>query len=286
MPLPVQRKSSSPGLQKASFLRTALRFENLKRTEDRKFCDYSDYSQLNSLNQITLPIDIVKTTPEHIAFWRQIVQPAIKKSHNDFLEKPPNGECRADAGWDWFWLNFMVGIFGGVGSCTYECYTIGLDLPDVQLGELELLPCCLLIAIWPREALSNRSSDQKAPLLWYITTAPKNALKNVLLGMGESDKSLPVNLFCWGLHSSIILSHKNGYGGKISLHASAGLCQKDLIFFYDSRIGMSKLFQDQPHPKSKWKCPPLYSKNDGGFFYMDADAANRFLQQMNAFVPG
>lgn len=273
MPLPSQRKPS------ASFLQRALCIGKT-RTSKVRWCDFSDQ---DLLNELMVPISIAKTTSEHIGFWHKSIQPYIDKSHQAYINSADGGTCRADAGWNWPWLYTMINVLGKLSVCTYSCYTLGLVLPDAKLGELKLLPCGLFIIVWPREALSNHASEQKAPLLWYLTTAPENALNKIMNNANGGKKNIPDNLFCWGLHSGIILSYQHGYGGEISLHAAAGKCQEKLIHVY-GRIGMRGLPRDKPPPKSELRCPPYYRKNDGGFFYIDADGASQFWQQMNIFV--
>lgn len=179
-------------------------------------------------------------------FWEQQIQPEIRQTPD-----------RLDSNWNWpqlvTWLALsealrfrkLVGYVALIQSAT------GLSVPAGMV---------LLSVGYP--SLANPS--QPSVFVWYLATAPSNALTRLQVARKPALLEVLVDV-------GMVESEARGYGGEIGLHAANHLnspASMALYSAYQSRCGLTAL-----PPTVKL---PGIRRNDGRYFTASpAVAANR-----------
>ena len=191
-----------------------------------------------------VPLRFVLMDKKMIEAWDNYVSPEIKID-----------PCRVDCSWDWDVLIKREVKIARI--LNQKPYSIAIVVP--LASQRKVFPVGMMLLACRYQALHNPSDD--AVFLWYISAAPKSAIK----------KWLPANHQPEGIGKimvdlAITISINKQYRGNAGLHAAQPVSQcSDYLPGWYSNAGLMQL------PPSIFISYARY--NDGRYYYTDVASA-------------
>ena len=199
--------------------------------------------------------------PQHVLWWQANVQPHIDED----LARP-------DHGWNWMLFAPLTRVTGLAAAHKPAGYAVGLV---VRGAEPWFIPCAMVLLVGRARALDD--SSKRSAYVWYLSTAPEEALLDIQEYRLESD-DVPKQLGSIALDTAITHSLNSRRRGRLALHAATKGGEALLAWY--RRKGMQVFPEAQRLP---FEVRRLLAPNDGRYCYYtipEAVEASRRLDHL------
>jgi hypothetical protein len=205
-------------------------------------------------------IFIVSMTSDHARFWHQKIQPQIRQQVEQ--EKI----VRADYNWHWVRMRHWLPLSQQIQNRRCFAYTILLrkDSPGANGA---FAPAAMLLGIESYPWLLPTISVKRSSFAWFLTSAPKDVLKEPDIGVSNAPALGRILL-----DTAMVTSENAGHKGRIWLHAAPAGGQA--LFDWYIRRGLD-------HVSPGTTVPPLGLRSDGRHFFADSSLAKRLMRELN-----
>ncbi len=194
---------------------------------------------------------------EHVAFWEEHIQPAIKACPG-----------RADGHWHWTTLRFLMPLLQHLQR--RRCRALVALLPsDTGFA----VPSAMLLMI-ERYPSVGPDASTKSVFVWYVTVAPTDRLEAV--GVGDAPWKRWLGQAC--IDAAIVTSQSLGENGCLWLHADP-LGGDKLLRFYERDCRLMPLPETAVLPTLERRI----MRNDGRYFFTDALRAEELASDFDPF---
>ena len=219
-------------------------------------------SKLPTQNGYT-PVRFTPINDEIVFYWDNTIQPFIKIDKNRTVDK----------NWVWprlfRWQNFIARALG------QSLVSIAVGIEDNKCDTF--LPIGLILLVKKYYALHD--TNKQASFVWFMSTAPKTFLSNML-----GNQNVPEKIGSAMLDTAISLSFNSSLMGRIGLHAAPPGGQ--WLFDWYLNEGLKNLDKNKKLPSGRgiiqfFKQP--LSGNDGRYFYTDQQAALAKSRHLDIF---
>ena len=214
-----------------------------------------------------MKVQVVPMTERLAHIWHHSVQPRINANYRHAAKGVDDRTVRADVGWNWVRWRYLAGLHNLTSQVGGHGPALAMSIV-VDTGTTGEFPIGMLTTV-PQLNCTVLKERRDRGFGWFLADAPREVYEQLKT---PAAKMVALALLDCGIQAALDL----GQDGTFLLHAAPEGGDK-LVRFYEHKVGMQRLPQDEPaitRVFRRW--------NSNEYFQFDDVRAKAFCNQFYA----